>query len=149
MAQPTHARSADSRSARWHGVTLTVEEAARSSASAERAAYEAARRGELPTRRLGRRLFVPVPALLEWLGVARPPEGEAAMQGHIHKRARTPRDGKTTTLGTSSSTSAVDGNGRRRQKWHGGFRTRQRRRGRASSRSSTTSTPAPTSSRPD
>ena len=34
------------------------------------AAYDAARRGELPTRRLGRRLLVPVPALLEWLGAA-------------------------------------------------------------------------------
>ena len=31
------------------------------------AAYEAARRGELPTRRVGRRLVVPVPALMRWL----------------------------------------------------------------------------------
>ena len=31
------------------------------------AAYEAARRGELPTRRLGHRLVVPVPWLVSWL----------------------------------------------------------------------------------
>lgn len=36
------------------------------------AAYEAARRGEIPCRRLGRRVIVPVPALLEWLGVSTP-----------------------------------------------------------------------------
>jgi excisionase family DNA binding protein len=52
-----------------HGrVTVSVEEAARLLGLGRSAAYEAARRGELPTRRLGRRLLVPVPALLEWLG---------------------------------------------------------------------------------
>jgi excisionase family DNA binding protein len=49
-------------------VTVSVEEAARLLGLGRSAAYEAARRGELPTRRLGRRLLVPVPALLEWLG---------------------------------------------------------------------------------
>ena len=49
-------------------VTLTVEEAATVLGLGRSAAYEAARRGQLPTRRLGRRLLVPVPALLEWLG---------------------------------------------------------------------------------
>ncbi len=34
------------------------------------AAYEAARRGDFPTRRVGRRVLVPVPLLREWLGVA-------------------------------------------------------------------------------
>lgn len=34
------------------------------------AAYEACRRGDIPTRRLGRRLLIPVPALLEWLGAS-------------------------------------------------------------------------------
>jgi excisionase family DNA binding protein len=48
--------------------TVSVEEAARLLGLGRSAAYEAARRGELPTRRLGRRLLVPVPALLEWLG---------------------------------------------------------------------------------
>jgi excisionase family DNA binding protein len=53
--------------------TITVEEAAALLGIGRSAAYEAARRGQLPTRRLGRRLFVPVPALLEWLGAtARP-----------------------------------------------------------------------------
>ena len=48
--------------------TLTVEEAAALLGIGRTAAYEAARRGQLPTRRQGRRLLVPVPALLEWLG---------------------------------------------------------------------------------
>jgi excisionase family DNA binding protein len=48
--------------------TITIEEAARVLGLGPTAAYDAARRGEMPTRRLGRRLLVPVPALLEWLG---------------------------------------------------------------------------------
>jgi excisionase family DNA binding protein len=52
-------------------VTITVEEAAALLGIGRTAAYEAARRGELPTRRLGRRVLVPVPALLEWLGATR------------------------------------------------------------------------------
>lgn len=48
--------------------TISVEESAKLLGIGRTAAYEAARRGELPTRRLGRRLLVPVPALLEWLG---------------------------------------------------------------------------------
>ena len=48
--------------------TISVDEAALLLGVGRTAAYEAARRGQLPTRRLGRRLFVPVPALLEWLG---------------------------------------------------------------------------------
>ena len=52
-----------------HGrATITVEQTARF-LGLGRTAYEAARRGEFPTRRLGRRLVVPVPALLDWLGV--------------------------------------------------------------------------------
>jgi excisionase family DNA binding protein len=54
-------------------VTITVEEAAAILGIGRSAAYEAARRGQLPTRRLGRRLFVPVPALLRWLGADEPP----------------------------------------------------------------------------
>ncbi len=49
--------------------TITVEQTAQVLGLGRTAAYEAARRGELPTRRLGRRVLVPVPALLEWLGV--------------------------------------------------------------------------------
>ena len=48
--------------------TLTVEQTAQILGLGRTAAYDAARRGELPTGRLGRRLLVPVPALLEWLG---------------------------------------------------------------------------------
>ena len=47
---------------------ITVEEAASLIGVGRSAAYEAARRGELPIRRVGRRLLVPVPALLQWLG---------------------------------------------------------------------------------
>lgn len=47
--------------------TITVEQAAKLLGVGRTAAYEAARRGELPTRRLGRRLLVPVPALIAWL----------------------------------------------------------------------------------
>lgn len=51
--------------------TITVEEAAALLGIGRTAAYEAARRGQLPTRRLGRRLVVPVPAFLDWLGAVR------------------------------------------------------------------------------
>ena len=34
------------------------------------AAYEACRRGDIPARRLGRRMLIPVPAFMEWLGAA-------------------------------------------------------------------------------
>ncbi len=47
--------------------TISVEQTAKLLGLGRTAAYEAARRGEFPTRRLGRRLVVPVPALLAWL----------------------------------------------------------------------------------
>jgi excisionase family DNA binding protein len=50
-------------------LTLTVEETASLLGLGRSAAYEAIRRGDLPARRIGRRLYVPVPALLVWLGV--------------------------------------------------------------------------------
>ncbi len=50
-------------------LTLTVEEAAHILGLGRSAAYEAARRGQLPSRRLGRRIVIPVPLLLDWLGV--------------------------------------------------------------------------------
>lgn len=58
--------------------TLTVDEAALVLGIGRTAAYEAARRGQLPTRRLGRRLFVPVPAFLEWLGVPAAPDSASS-----------------------------------------------------------------------
>lgn len=48
--------------------TITIEQAAQVLGLGRTATYEAARRGEFPTRRLGRRVVVPVPALLDWLG---------------------------------------------------------------------------------
>ncbi len=54
-----------------HRITLTVEEVASLLGLGRTAAYEAARRGQIPSRRLGRRVIVPVPALLEWLGADR------------------------------------------------------------------------------
>ena len=48
--------------------TLTVAETASLLGIGRSAAYEAVRRGQIPSRRLGRRIVVPVPALLDWLG---------------------------------------------------------------------------------
>jgi len=53
-------------------LTLSIDEVASLLGLGRTAAYEAARRGEIPSRRLGRRVIVPVPALLEWLGVSTP-----------------------------------------------------------------------------
>jgi excisionase family DNA binding protein len=50
--------------------TISIEQTAQLLGLGRTATYDAARRGELPTRRLGRRLLVPVPALLAWLGAA-------------------------------------------------------------------------------
>jgi excisionase family DNA binding protein len=47
--------------------TITIDQTAKLLGLGRTAAYDAARRGELPTRRLGRRLLVPVPALIAWL----------------------------------------------------------------------------------
>jgi excisionase family DNA binding protein len=49
-------------------LVISVEEAARMLSISRGLAYEAARRGELPTIRLGRRLLVPRRALLELCG---------------------------------------------------------------------------------
>lgn len=50
-------------------LTCTVPEAGRALGIGKDAAYAAAERGQIPTLRLGRRLVVPVPRLLELLGV--------------------------------------------------------------------------------
>jgi integrase len=47
------------------------------------------------------------------------------MRGHIHKRTRTNRAGKTTTLWYVVVDIGRDADGRRRQKWHGGYGTRR------------------------
>ncbi len=67
MIDATHAAEPDLTLVQGR-LTISVEEAAALLGLGRSAAYEAARRGEIPTRRLGRRVLVPVPALLEWLG---------------------------------------------------------------------------------
>ena len=64
MAQPIVAIALDDLD---HRITLTIEETASLLGLGRTATYEAARRGQIPSRRLGRRVVVPVPALLEWL----------------------------------------------------------------------------------
>jgi excisionase family DNA binding protein len=48
--------------------TLSVAEAGEVLGLGRSAAYEAVRRGDIPSRRIGRRIVVPAPALLRWLG---------------------------------------------------------------------------------
>jgi len=47
------------------------------------------------------------------------------MQGHIHKRVRATKDGRQTTTWYVVVDLTRGPDGRRRQKWHGGFRTRK------------------------
>ncbi len=47
------------------------------------------------------------------------------MQGHIHKRVRTDKSGKERTLWYVVVDEGTDPTGRRKQKWHGSFRTRR------------------------
>ena len=47
------------------------------------------------------------------------------MQGHIHKRVRKDKNGKERTLWYVVVDVGIDGSGRRRQKWHGSYRTRK------------------------
>ncbi len=58
--------------------TITVEEAAQILGIGRSAAYEAVARGQLPIRRIGRRIFVPVPALMAWLGSTEAEAGSPA-----------------------------------------------------------------------
>jgi excisionase family DNA binding protein len=61
--------------------TYTVEEAARLLGVSRGVGYEAARRGELPTIRLGRRLLVPKVALERMLGITEDERPELATPG--------------------------------------------------------------------
>lgn len=47
------------------------------------------------------------------------------MQGHIHRRVHTGKSGKQTTRWYVVVDVGTDNDGQRRQKWHGGFRTRR------------------------
>ena len=51
-------------------VTISVEEVAAVLGIGRSMAYEAVRSGQLPSRRLGRRIVIPVPLLLDWLGAS-------------------------------------------------------------------------------
>jgi excisionase family DNA binding protein len=51
-------------------MTYTIDEAAKIIGLSRTNAYAAARRGEFPTIRLGKRFFVPKPALERWLASA-------------------------------------------------------------------------------
>ena len=57
--------------------TLTVEEAGRVLGLGRGAAYNAAKRGDIPTIRIGRRLVVPVDALERMLAGERTPDAAA------------------------------------------------------------------------
>ncbi len=60
--------------------TITVEQASELLGISLRSAYKAARTGELPTLRLGRRLLVPTAKLMRMLGVeSEPLQGEPAV----------------------------------------------------------------------
>ncbi len=63
--------------AAFHGdlpPTLTVEQAGQMLGVCRRTAYRAAERGQIPTIRIGRRLFVPTAKLLTMLGLDQSPE---------------------------------------------------------------------------
>ena len=47
------------------------------------------------------------------------------MQGHIHKRVHTCEDGRVSTLWYVVVDLPRGADGKRRQKWHGGFRTKK------------------------
>jgi excisionase family DNA binding protein len=68
-------------------LTVSPDEVAEVLGIGRSAVYEAIHRGQLPSRRLGRRLLIPVPLLLDWLGVdsSRPPYSPSA---HTCRRAR-------------------------------------------------------------
>lgn len=54
---------------------ITISEFAEMVGVGRTSAYEAARRGEIPARRVGHRFVVPIPLLLRWLGETDPDEG--------------------------------------------------------------------------
>jgi hypothetical protein len=65
--------------------TVTVPQAGMVLGLGKDAAYECARRGDIPTIRLGRRVVVPTPRLLAMLGVEVPtiePTRRLDLQGH-------------------------------------------------------------------
>ena len=76
-------------------LTMSVDDAARLLGISRGLAYDAARRGELPTIRLGRRLLVPTARLLELVGSDR--------EGVVHEMNE-----RRATGGASQSENAGD-----------------------------------------
>lgn len=54
-------------------MALSIDDVAKLLGVGRSSIYEGIRRGQLPSRRLGRRLLIPVPCLLSWLGFADSP----------------------------------------------------------------------------
>ena len=98
--------------------TITIEQTAKLLGLGRTAAYDAARRGRAAyaTSRSPSARSRPRAARVAGSGV---------MQGHIHKRVRTDRHGKETARWYVVLNLGFGDDGRRRQKWHGGFRTRR------------------------
>jgi excisionase family DNA binding protein len=71
--------------------TMTIEEAAAFLGLGRSSAYEAARRGELPTLRFGRALRVPTARLRVLLGLDQEPEGEPPSATVVPLRAEAGR----------------------------------------------------------
>ena len=69
-------------------LVLTISEAAKLLRVGRNSAYEAARRGELPTLRIGRRLLVPRAALTDMLKVGYSQVQEARPSVHIVEEVR-------------------------------------------------------------
>jgi excisionase family DNA binding protein len=69
--------------ARQERLTFTIEEAAKALGIGRTLAYEAIKRGEIPTIRIGRRLLVPRSALDQLLGnaatIAAPPRADPSV----------------------------------------------------------------------
>jgi hypothetical protein len=92
---------------------ITIEQATEVLGLGRTAAYEAARRGEFPDAEAERRVVVPVPPCSSGWG--------SRSEGHIHKRVRKNAAGKETARWYVVVDVGVDDDGRRKQRWHGGF----------------------------
>lgn len=66
---------------------LTVEQAAKVLRIGRTLAYELARRGEIPAKRLGHRVVIPKPALMRYLEMDKPSQAEGgdAVAGAVRK----------------------------------------------------------------
>ncbi len=84
-------------------LTISVEDAAKLLGISRGLAYEAARRGELPTIRLGRRLLVPRARLLELVGAENgfPVDAEEEVVDAMSGVRRRP-DGRSATAAESA-----------------------------------------------